>query len=154
MQDPAAVLVALRSAQGPRLPEPKTIGAALRSEPASYTRETLYEYVDGAAESYLARGFERCLAASYTFDGAAGASLEVEAEVYRFATADGARAQLESERPVSASPVAGMAGSWADTTTLVATRGRDYLKLTALAEGDSRRTLVALAAGWEKGLPR
>ena len=108
--DPADVLRALRSAHGPTLPAAGAAGAAARSETSSYDRETLYEYIDGAAEAYLARGFERCLVATYGFVSPA---LDVTAEVYRFAAIGGAREQMLSERPNAASPVVGLADAFA-----------------------------------------
>jgi hypothetical protein len=152
-EDPADVLRALRAAHGPMLPAAKAGGGSGRSEPSSYDRDTLYEYIDGAAESYLARGFERCLAATYTFGGSVGA-FDVTAEVYRFAAAAGAREQMLAERPGAAAPVRGVAEAFSDAATLVATRGRDYLKLTALASGaDAQKALAGLAGAWAKEQP-
>ena len=149
--DPAAVLAALRAASGPAVPDAGAAGATARSEPASYTRDTLYEYIDGAAEAYLARGFERCTVATYTFASDARATLDVTAEVYRFGSPSGAREQMESERPSAARPVTGAADAFADETTLVSVRGNDYLKLTSLGAGAvSSRALVSIAAAWAK----
>ncbi len=153
-EQPGDVLRALRSAHGPSLPEARAAGAAERSEPSAYDRETLYQYIDGAAEAYLARGFERCSAATYTFTAAQGAAVEISAEVHRFAGADGAREQMLAERPTAATPVAGLADGFADATTLVAVHGRDYLKLVTLAEGvAAREPLAALADAWSREQP-
>ncbi len=150
-EDPAAVLAALRAAAGPSLPDPAAAGAAARSEPSSYTRDSLYEYIDGAAESYLARGFERCVVATYTFPSTTTDALDVTAEVYRFAAPAGAREQLASERPTSAVTVPGVADAFSDPSTLVACRGRDYLKLTALSAGPGAgKALAGIAAAWER----
>ncbi len=152
--DPAAVLAALRAAAGPSLPGAAAAGATARSAPSSYNRDSLYEYIDGAAESYLARGFERCLVATYTFPSTAADALDVTAEVYRFAAPAGAREQMASERPAAAVPVAGVADAFADPSTLVACRGRDYLKLTALSAGPGAgKALFAVAAAWQKANP-
>ena len=149
--DPAAVLAALRAAGGPSLPGPAGAGAAARSEPSSYNRDSLYEYIDGAAESYLARGFERCVVATYTFPATTADALDVTAEVYRFAAPAGAREQMTSERPMGAVPVAGVTDAFADPSTLVACRGRDYLKLTALSTGPGAgKALAGLAAAWQR----
>ncbi|MDD5562621.1 MAG: hypothetical protein PHQ91_02795 [Thermoanaerobaculaceae bacterium] len=152
--DPGAVLAALRAAAGPSLPAAGAAGATARSEPAAYTRETLYEYIDGAAEAYLARGFERCVAATFTFSSATGDALDVTAEVYRFAAPAGAHAQMESERPAGAAPIPGLTEAFADPSTAVACRGRDYLKLTALTAGPgAEKVLAAMAAAWRQGKP-
>ena len=144
--DPADVLRALRAAHGPTLPAAGFAGASARSETSSYNRETLYEYIDGAAESYLARGFESCLVATYTF---AGAPLDVTAEAYRFAAPGGARQQMLAERPNAATPMPGIADAYADPSTVVAIRGCDYLKLTALGSG-AEKALAGLAAAWAR----
>jgi hypothetical protein len=144
--DPAEVLRVLRSAHGPTLPDAGAATASARSETSSYDRETLYEYIDGAAEAYLGRGFERCVVATYGF---ASPAVEITAEVYRFAAPPGAREQMLSERPVAASPVSGLADAFADPSTLVAIRGRDYLKLTALSPG-AENALGAIAAAWAR----
>ncbi len=152
-EDPADVLRALRATHGPSLPAPASAGSSARSEPATYDRNTLYEYIDGAAEAYLSRGFERCVAATYTFAGAGG-TLEVSAEVYRFAAVAGAREQMLSERPADSVSVAGLAEVFGDSVTLVTTRDRDYLKLTALTSGvEARGALTALAAAWARERP-
>jgi hypothetical protein len=151
-QDPAAVLEALRAAQHPRLPPADAAGATHRDEPESYDPETLYDFIDGAADAYLARGFRRCAAATYSFTSAEGRTFEVAAEVYRFATAAGARAQLEAERPPAARPLPGASDAWWDAGVLLAVGGADYLKLTAYHAGpDVEEALQRLFAAWHEG---
>ncbi len=150
-EDPAAVLHALRAAQGPVLPAATAVGARAAVEVAGYDRDTLYEFIDGAADAYLARGFQRCVATTFTFAAPAG-EVEVAAEVYRFTDAAGARSQLAAERPGAARPLAGLADAWSDDNVLVSTRGVDYLKVTALAPGEAAaRALEAVAAAWHRG---
>ncbi len=145
-EDPAAVLLALRQAQGPRLPAAGRAGATLVAEPMRYDRDRLYELIDGAADAYLARGFERCLAATYGVG-----PIEVAAEAHRFGSEAGARAQLEAERPRRAVSVPGLAAV-SDGSVLLAVAGRDLLKLTALSTGPGAgEALAALAAAWEEG---
>lgn len=151
--DPAHVLAALRTAAGPVLPAEAAVGAAARSALESYDKQTLYDFIDGAAESYLGNGFERCVATVYTFRAASGEH-EIAAEVYRFGAEAGAMAQLASERPGSATEVAGLAGAVADPSTLLVVRGRDYLKLTAMATGPAvDAAMRAVAAAWLSGRP-
>jgi hypothetical protein len=146
--DPAHVLLALRAAAGPTLPAEAKAGATRRTTPQSYDRETLYEFINGAAETYLANGFERCVTTVFTFADAAG-ELEVAAEVYRFGTPAGASAQMTSERPAGAGAVAGLSEAFADPSTLVAVRHRDYLKLTAMASGPAAEAAMGrVATAW------
>jgi hypothetical protein len=146
--DPTAVLRALRAAQAPALPEADAVGATDRSAPESYDRESLYQFINGAAESYLARGFESCVAATYSF-AAAGGALEIAAEVYRFSSDAGARGQRDEERPTAAAPVPGAGDAASDGTVLFAVRGRDLLKLTALGSGAETGAILArIATAW------
>jgi hypothetical protein len=149
--DPAAVLRALRAVQAPALPEAGAVGAIDRSTPETYDRESLYQFIDGAAEAYLARGFEICVAATYSF-AAVGGPLDVAAEVYRFSGGDGARGQRDEELPSAAAAVTGAGDAASDGTVLLAVRGGDLLKLTALgADPQSGVLLARIAAAWERG---
>jgi len=146
--DRGAVLAALRASRGPLLPGAVAAGSASRSDPARYDRESLYEAIDGAADGYLARGFVSALIAVYTYPGSGGPgqSPEISAELHRFETEIGARAQRDAERPSAAVRVAGPADAVSDGNVLLAVRGRDYLKLTSLAPGPEAATrLEALA---------
>jgi len=150
-EDPAAVLAALKAAQGPVLPAAAAVGAASAAEIAGYDRETLYEFIDGAADGYLARGFQRCVATTFAFATPAG-EIEVAAEVYRFGDAAGALGQLEAERPAAAGALAGLPAAWSDGNVLVAARGPDYLKVTAFAPGaEAARALESVARAWSNG---
>jgi len=151
-QDPAAVLEALRAAQGPWLPAAAAAGAAGREELERYGPDTLYDFINGAADAYLARGFTHCVATTYAFAGEGGSPLEVSAEVYRFATPAGARAQLEAELPAAATPLGEAAEAWGDGGVVLALAGTDYLKLTAYAPGAAAElALRRLLAAWQKG---
>lgn len=149
--DRAATLAALRAAAGPRLPSAPAAGATARGEPARYAADTLYELIDGAAEAYLADGFESCVAAVYDFAGR-----EVAAEVHRFASPEGARARLAAERSLTAQPVPGLPGALADGAVLLAVSGRDLLKLTDLdpTRPEGEAALAALALAWQRESPR
>ena len=89
---------------------------------------------------------------TYAFQGTA--RFEVAAEVHRFASDAGARAQLDADRPRTAAPLAGASAAVGDGNVLLATRGRDLLKLTALTtDPGGREALGALAAAWMKEPP-
>ncbi len=151
-EDPAALLDALRSQAGPRLPAAAAVGALPGARPERYDRERLYELVDGAAERYLARGFEGCLAAVYAFPEAGG--LEISAESYRFRDEAGARDEARAERPSAARPVQTAPETFTDGQVLLAVAGRDLLKLTALSlHPGAHERLLALAAAGRKERP-
>lgn len=148
-EDPGAVLAALRASAGPGLPTPNAAGADHATPSARYTRDTLHELVNGAAEAYLARGFERCIASVYAFAG----GVEVAAEIHRFSAEGGARAQLEAERPASARQLDGLAAI-GDDAVILAVKDRDLLKLTALTPDDrGREALRRVVNAWAKEKP-
>lgn len=149
--DPAAVLAALRASQALGLPAAAAISADARTPVESYDRETLYEFIDGAAEAYISNGFEKCVAATYTLAKAGASAPEISAELYRFASDAGARAQRDAEKPSTAQPIANLGEAWTDGAVLLAVRGRDMLKLTALSQDRSAaEAMVRLAAVWHK----
>ncbi len=151
-EDPREVLRALRAQAGPRLPDAEAAGAASMTEPERYDRDRLYELVDGAADLYLARGFERCVASTYRFADARG--LEIAAEAYRFRDEAGARSQARADRPSGALPAGDAAGTFSDGQVVLAVSGRDLLKLTALAtDARARDRLLELAAAWRREQP-
>lgn len=151
-EQPAQVLAALRAQAGPRLPPAAAAGAGSATVPERYDRDRLAELIDGAATRYLERGFDGCVAAVYSYPEAGG--LEIAAESHRFRDEEGARAQADAERPSAARPVEGAPWALTDGQVLLAVRGRDLLKLTALSmHPDARERLLALAAAWRKDQP-
>ncbi len=151
-EDPREVVAALRASAGPVLPPAALAGATSATEPARFDRETLYELVDGAADAYLSRGFERCVSSAYAFPG--DRPFEVAAELHRFTAESGARAQLDTERPAAAVPVPSLPPALSDGNVLLAVRGRDLLKLTALtADPRGRDALLTLASAWMREQP-
>lgn len=147
-EDRSIVLQALREAHGPRLPEASRAGALSSTEPTLYDKDSLYELIDGAAEAYLAHGFEKAAAATYAFD-APGGAVEVAAEAHRFGDAAGAQAQLALERPRQARPLAAVPGAISDGSVLLVVAGRDLLKLTRLdTRPEGGDALAALGAAW------
>jgi len=153
--DPAQILSVLRANAAPTLPAPASCRATSRSQVESYDRTSLYTLIDGAAESYLARGFERCVAALYTFSESGSSPTEVTAEVYRFATPAGARELFHEEAPSQGRAVAGVADAVTDGTVLLAVAGRDLLKATAVSGGgDATPFLAAVARAWHGEVPQ
>jgi hypothetical protein len=153
--DPADVLRHLKAQQSPELPAAGAVGATDRLPVDQYDRETLYDFIDGAAEAYIARGFERCAATTYTFAAAGKVGLEVAAEVYRFGAAEGAAAQLAAERPAAGVEASGLPAAISDGSVLVLADGRDLLKLTGLSRSvDASPHLLRIARQWHEDRPR
>ncbi len=154
-ESPADVLRHLKVLQGPVLPDAAAAGASERTAVEQYNRESLYDFIDGGAEAFIKRGFERCAAATFTFTAPSGARIEVAAEAYRFATADGARQQLKAEQPELGRPPASLPEAITDGSVLLLASGRDLLKLTCLARvADASPQLLQIAQAWKKDQPR
>lgn len=150
-EDPGAVLAALKAGAELTLPAHEAVGAAARTEVDRYDAEGLYEFINGAADGYLAHGFEQCAAAVYTVPLADGATLEIQVELHRFATPQGAAARAAAERPSAAHPVPGMDGAESDGAVLLATAGRDMLKLTSLSfDTGGGAALEEFALAWAR----
>jgi hypothetical protein len=87
------------------LPGDNAIPGWARSEdPRIFTGKTLFAYIDGGAEEFLAQGFRDLAVGGYRKD-----SLEVVAEVYRLGSRKGATAILEARGGSAESPAAGEA---------------------------------------------
>lgn len=149
--DPSDVLAALRKAQAPHLPTARSLGASAATEPARYNRETLYEYINGAAEAYIALGFTECVTSIYIYERPDGPAAEFAVDVFRFESEEGAKRRCADEAPSPADPLPGFSSGAVGEMVLVAAAGRDLLKITSLTPGAaSRETLLALAQAWRK----
>jgi hypothetical protein len=153
--DPADVLRDLKAQQAPSLPEATASGADQRSPLEQYDRQSLYDYIDGAAEAFIQRGFERCAVATYTARVDGHGPIEITAETYRFSSPAGARQQFDADRPAVAKDATQLPGAVSDGTVLLLAHGRDLLKLTSLGRGvDASLPLLAIASAWIKEQPR
>ena len=127
---------------------PRIDGWKQAAAPATYTPETLFEYIDGGAESFLQFDFEELVAATY----GDAKKVEVTADLYRHR--DAARAfgiYSQERRPGSTKMPGGLEGiASADHLEFVA--GAYYVKL-ALPGGGEPSTLPMFAAKIAAKLP-
>lgn len=148
-EDPAELLSALQVDAVPGLPSVEAAGAVARTPIETYDADGLYEFINGAADGYLAHGFELCEAAVYTMPLEGDATVEIQAELHRFATPQGAVARVAAERPGAAEEIAGMDAAVSDGFVLLATAGREMLKLTSLSfDHPAGPALEQLASAW------
>lgn len=148
--DPAQVLAALRAATAqPHLPTAEAAGAHARTPVDTYDADGLYEFINGAADAYLAHGFQVCAAAVYTMPLEDDWSVEIQAEAHRFASAQGAAARVAAERPKEAAAIEGIDGAVSDGFVLLVPAGQDMLKLTSLSfDRPAGAALQQLAEAW------
>ena len=109
-------------------------------EPRRYGPGNLWEYINGAAESFLAFGFQEAATAGYA-DGAR--QLEVTVDIYRMSDPLGAYGMYAEERNPAATFLAVGAEGYRSGNVLNFWAGPCYVKLTAPREDP------ALAAGLE-----
>jgi hypothetical protein len=107
---------------------PKIDGWRLSDGPTTYTPETLFEYIDGGAESFLQFDFQELASATYASDGArpdknrkssAASPATITVDIYRHRDAMRAFGMYTQERPAGTAPLPiGIEGYG----------GRDYLE--------------------------
>jgi hypothetical protein len=130
------------------LPGPE--GWTISERPQKYLPDTLFEYIDGAAENYLSYDFVELALGQYR--GAGGAEMTVE--IYDMSDPDNAFGIYGSERyPDSRFLPIGVQG-YIEDGVLNFFAGRFYVKLLAYAAGaETEAALKSFAAEILKGIP-
>jgi hypothetical protein len=118
---------------------PKVDGWKAADEPRSFFPEDLFEYINGAAESYLAYDFKELLVAEYARPGS-GATLTVE--IYDMATRDNAFGIFAAERYPENAPVDVGAAGYIEGEVLNFIADRYYVKLLAFDAGDGVKDVL------------
>jgi hypothetical protein len=109
------------------LPPPGTPDGWTRTKPVqAYGPDNLWEFIDGAAETYVSYGFQNALSAGFTHAGA-----EVSLEVYEMADSVHAFGIYAQERPPSPQAVAVGDEGYANSNVLVFRKGACYVKIIA-----------------------
>lgn len=136
---------------------PKLDGWALTEAPRSYFPETLFEYIDGAAESYLSYDFRELVVADLQKKGT---EATLTAEIYDMADPVNAFGIFGAERYPENAPVGVGDLDYFEGESLNFLAGRYYVKLLAFgldaATGPVLReagTKIARAIGAGSGLP-
>ena len=119
------------------------------SEIQTFITKTLYEYINGAADLYLACDFEELHVAEYTNERKAS----VTVEVYRHKTARDAFGIYSQERLPEGNFLDIGAEGYADKGILNFLSGRYYVKMSSYNEGsEDRKVLQAFAREMVKNL--
>jgi hypothetical protein len=133
------------------LPRPDAAaGWAWREQPRTYAPDTLYEYIDGAADLYLSYGFEEVAVADYV--KGEGEDGWITVDVYDMGAPLHAFGIHGSERPpdVEAFP-AGVQGY--ESEGLIAFWRGDYYVKVMLIDGEDMEAARALARATAEQLP-
>jgi len=121
---------------------PELDGWAKEGEPAVYTADNLFEYIDGAADLYLTYAFEELAEQSYT----GGEKRSLTVEIYRHRELRDAFGIYSQERPKDGRFMAIGTEAYYDKGVLNFFHGPYYIKITGFyLEEDDERTLTTAA---------
>lgn len=94
-----AVSLTSRSSAGPPVAAPELSGLKRRGQPRIYSRDNLYEYVNGHAEFFISAGFEKLTVHEYASKTGAG---ELTLEIYDMGSPENALGTLSREKGLAA----------------------------------------------------
>jgi hypothetical protein len=123
-------------------PFPDIPGYAKQDEPRKYDPDSLFEYINGDAFSYINYGFEQVTVQDY--ESEAGPELTID--IYRHSGANNGYGIYSHERPADAEPLAIGGEGYYDRGALNFFKGEYYVKLRAHGTGDDLETLMKKAA--------
>lgn len=117
--------------------------------PQAYTADTLWEFIDGAAETYVGFGFQEALSVGYSSGGA-----DVGIEIYQMADALHAFGIFAQERPPSPQAAGVGVEGYINSNVLNFWKGACYVKLIApQADRPGPAALAALARAIAEKIP-
>ena len=112
-----------------------------------YTRENLYEYINGHAEYFLALGFEKLAVADYSSKSSEQNNSEFVVDIYDMGKSKNAFGILMDESGENATPVEVGFRGFLTQKTLNFIKGQYYIKINAF---NDNAPLVKFAGGIEK----
>ncbi len=127
----------------PRDAFPPIAGWVVKAEPTVYGPETLWDFIDGAADLYLSYAFVDLHVAYYTNRE----GIEVRAELYRHDSSEDAYGIYSQERSPESPPAPFGCEGYLDSGMLNYVCGPVYVKLSSNQEGDSVAPALATVAG-------
>jgi hypothetical protein len=98
-----------------------------------YTKENLYEHVDGHAEYFISAGFAGLTVTEYITSGSGAGQAEIQAEVFDMGKSIQAFGVLADESGENAAPVSVGSMGFKTSGGLNFIRGRYYVKITAFS---------------------
>jgi hypothetical protein len=117
--------------------------------PQAYSADNLWEFIDGAAETYVGFGVQDALGAGYTFGGA-----DVSIEIYEASDSLHAFGIYTQERPPAPQAVPVGAEGYLNSNVLIFWKGPCYVKLIAARpDKPGSPALTALASAISEKLP-
>jgi len=115
-----------------------------------YTKENLYEHVDGHAEYFISAGFQGLTVTEYIAEGSKATQAEIEAEVYDMGKSIQAFGVLADESGESPSPAPVGTMGYKTSSGVNYIRGRYYVKISAFSP---KTPVIKFAQGFADTLP-
>ncbi|UCC68308.1 MAG: hypothetical protein JSV79_14590, partial [Armatimonadota bacterium] len=134
------------------LPKPDAVpGWTWREEPRKYSPQTLYEYIDGSADLYLAYGFKEAVVGDYFGSGEGGRWITVD--IYDMGAPLHAFGIYGAERPPDVEPFAAGTQGYLSESLIAFWQDSYYVKVM-LIEGKEAAAARALGKAVAEKLPR
>jgi hypothetical protein len=125
---------------------PKIKDLKPESEAISYDQENLYEYINGAADAYLAYGFQNCITRDFSYK-----ALKFSIDIYEMGSRINAFGMYQTERPTGAKGLKiGIEAVVSPPYQCLLLKGSNYIKIN-IFEGEftvesGKQILEAVAA--------
>ena len=119
----------------------KATGAAPYGKVLWYTRENLYDYINGMAEEFLDAGFVRLSHSEWKAAGTGGKAY-VEIDLYDMGSPKGVAAVMTAPPPDKTAEVAPGVQAYRDEGLCEFAAGRYYIKLTARPDPEGQKALL------------
>jgi len=130
-----------QAALTPILDAAKATGAAPYGEALWYTRDSLYDYINGMAEEYLDAGFVGLAHSEWKAAGATG-NAYVEIDLYDMGSAKGVAAVMTAPPPDKTAEIAPGVTAYRDEGICEFGAGRYYVRLTARPDAEGQKALL------------
>jgi hypothetical protein len=127
------------------------VGFLQSGQARRYTKENLYEHVDGHAEYFISAGFAGLTVTEYIAPGSGAKQADIQAEVFDMGKSIQAFGVLADESGENAAPVSVGAMGFRTSGGLNFIKGRYYVKITAFSP---KTPVLKFAKGFADKLPQ
>jgi hypothetical protein len=128
-----------------------TKGWAIEGKTTTYTKETLYTYIDGEAELYMPYGFSTLASSLYAKQGDPGAALVVD--IFQMGSIIDAFGIYSYYRNSDAEKISIGGNGFIDESQLMFYKDRYFVRLSASGDNPERNVFVACAEAIAKKIP-
>jgi hypothetical protein len=126
-------------------------GWAMDRKPTTYTKETLYTYIDGEAELYMPYGFSTLVSVLYTKQGDSGAALVVD--IFQMGSIIDAFGIYSYYRNPDTEKINIGSGGFIDESQFMFYKDRYFVRLSASGDNPERNLFISCAEAVEKNIP-